>query len=426
MTLYMIAGAIALGYEVVWSQAIVQFLSTRSFAFAIVLATYLAGLAAGSAFYARRADRVRDPWGIFGFLIAGAGLLTLLVIALLGNWLLEWQSNVERTLRSTTGSELLAMCGRFAVAALVMIFPPTFFLGAAFPAVLRLAGADGRHTGRNVGVVVALNTAGGIAGTMLTGFVLIPALGLIGSTRHAGCHERGARTICCYQAVAPCRAHHRAGRFSPLASASMLLAVLTPKDRLAQLLPRTRSGGEIVFYDESPGGTVAVIEQRVGKRSNRRLYIQGVSNSGDTMTSLRYMRLQALLPLLIHNGQPRTAMVIGFGTGITAGALLTYPGLERRICAELLPPVIRAAPLFKGNLGAGSDRRIEVRLRDGRRELLQNPQHYDLITLEPPPPSAAGVVNLYSADFYRLAAQRLRPSGIVAQWWPLATQNDEG
>jgi len=64
-------------------------------------------------------------------------------------------------------------------------------------------------------------------------------------------------------------------------------------------------------------------------------------------------------------------------------------------------------------------------LRDGRRELLSNEQTYDLITLEPPPPSAAGVVNLYSTGFYELALARLRPRGIVAQWLPLPTQNDE-
>jgi spermidine synthase len=143
------------------------------------------------------------------------------------------------------------------------------------------------------------------------------------------------------------------------------------------------------------------------------------------MPSLRYMRLQALLPLIIHGGEPRSALVVGLGTSITAGALLRYPGLERRVCAELLPAVVRAAPLFQGNFGAASDPRIEIRIRDGRRELLRNPQQYDLITLESPPPSAAGVVNLYSSDFYTLAGIRLRQGGLLAQWFPLPTQNDE-
>lgn len=201
-------------------------------------------------------------------------------------------------------------------------------------------------------------------------------------------------------------------------------AVLIPADLLAGRLLAAR-GGAIAFYEESRGGTVAVLEQGTERRAFRRLYIQGVSNSGDTLPSLRYMRLQALLPLLIQRGEPRSALVIGLGTGITAGALLRYPGLERRVCAELLPAVVRAAPLFRGNFGASSDPALEIRLRDGRRELMRDPARYDLITLEPPPPSAAGVVNLYSSDFYALAASRLEPGGNLAQWLPLPTQNDE-
>ena len=137
------------------------------------------------------------------------------------------------------------------------------------------------------------------------------------------------------------------------------------------------------------------------------------------------MRLQALLPLIIHNGEPKSALVIGLGTGITSGALLRFSGLEQRVVAELLPEVVQATSNFQGNFGAGTDPRLDIRLRDGRRELLSSQQAYDLITLEPPPPSAAGVVNLYSTDFYELARARLRPGGLVAQWLPLPTQNDE-
>jgi hypothetical protein len=90
-----------------------------------------------------------------------------------------------------------------------------------------------------------------------------------------------------------------------------------------------------------------------------------------------------------------------------------------------LPEVVQATSNFQGNFGAATDSRLDIRLRDGRRELLSSQQTYDLITLEPPPPSAAGVVNLYSTDFYELARGRLRPNGLVAQWLPLPTQNDE-
>ena len=105
-----------------------------------------------------------------------------------------------------------------------------------------------------------------------------------------------------------------------IAITAVVTAVLTPSDKLAAMLTAGRSG-TLVFYEEGRGGTVAVLEQNAGSKRFRRLYIQGVSNTGDAMPSLRYMRLQAMLPLIIHGGEPKSALVIGLGTGITAGAV---------------------------------------------------------------------------------------------------------
>lgn len=419
LVLYAIAGGVALGYEVVWSQSIVQFMSTRTYAFAVVLATYLSGLFIGSQWMAQRVERLRDPWGVFGLLIAGAGLVALLEVTLLGRWLILLQTQAEALVVSLGGGELAGMSARFAVAALCMVFVPTLLLGAAFPVALRLS-VGNRHVGRDVGAVVAFNTLGGIVGVMLCGFVLIPWLGLVRTLGLLAVIAAGVG----YMAVR--RGHGvKQGRRQAviaLGLVSLAVALLTPVDRFAKLLPGARNAS-LAFYQEGRGATVAVVTQGQGTRAFQRLYIQGVSNTGDAMPSLRYMRIQALLPLLIHNAEPKSALVIGFGTGITAGALLRYPGLQQRVVAELLPSVVQAAPLFKGNYHAASDPGIDLRLRDGRQELLRNPQRYDLITLEPPPPSAAGVVNLYSQDFYQLAAARLEPSGLLAQWLPLPTQN---
>lgn len=419
--LYALAGGVALGYEVVWTQAIVQFLSTRAFAFTVVLATYLTGLFLGSVLGSRFADRTRRPWLVFGGLIAAAGGSALLLLASIGPWLPEAQYWLGSVVVRATGSELSRMCARFALASAVVVLLPTTLLGAAFPVAVRLAGGAQR-IGRDLGAVLALNTAGGIAGTLLTGFVLIPTFGLV----------RTLGILAVAAAALGGIAVARAGDFHKpaLAGAGALVlvmaagAALVPRDLLARLLTRAW-GGTLVFYEESSGGTVGVLEQLAPRGSFRRLYIQGVSNSGDPLPSQRYMRLQALLPLLIHRGEPRAALVIGLGTGITAGALLAYDSLDRRVVAELLPAVVRAASKFKGNYAVTADPRVTLRLADGRRELLGSAVRYDLITLEPPPPSAAGVVNLYSRDFYALARQRLNPDGLLAQWLPLPTQNDE-
>jgi len=420
LALYAAAGGVALGYEIVWSQAIVQFMSTRSFAFSVVLATYLAGLAVGAALFARWVERIRDPGAAFGLLISAAGWMALMEIAVLGHWLVVVQTAFEAGIYHSTGSDLAGMCARFAAAAIFIVFLPTLLLGAAFPAALKLIVGE-TSVGRDVGAVVALNTLGGIAGTMITGFVLIPWLGLVRTLAVLAIMAAliGVAAMVCFPGTGK-----KLWAVLAIGAASIFVAVATPADQLARLLPAARTGN-IVFYEESPAGTVAVIETSNAANRFHRLYIQGVSNSGDAMPSLRYMRLQALLPLIIHNGDPKSALVIGYGTGITAGALSQFPGLEQRVVSELLPAVIHAAPNFDGTFGAVTDPGLEKRLRDGRRELQRSQQHYDLITLEPPPPSASGVVNLYSSDFYRLAASRLNEKGLVAQWLPLPTQNDE-
>ncbi len=419
--LYSIAGGLAMGYEVVWTQSVVPFMSTRSFAFSVVLATYLLGLALGAALFARWTDRVRNPWGVFGLLVAVAGMIALLEIFLLGPWLPNLQALGDQAIMSLFQSRLVGMCTRFAIAAMYMVFLPTLFLGAAFPAALKLI-VDSGHVGRDIGKVVAWNTLGGIVGTVITGFVLVPQFGLVITLAILAVVAALLGLVAAMRALPG----FRVARWCTMAIVitTVVVAVLIPPDRLASLLAAAR-GGTIVFYEEGKGGTVAVLEQSAGQKSFRRLYIQGVSNTGDTLPSLRYMRLQALLPLIIHNGKPESALVIGLGTGITSGALLRYPGLKQRVVAELLPEVKRATPSFQGNYDAATDPRLDIRLRDGRRELLSSEQTYDLITLEPPPPSAAGVANLYSSDFYALARVRLQPKGIVAQWLPLPTQNDE-
>lgn len=418
LTLYAAAGGVALGYEVVWSELLVQFMSTRGYGFAVMLTTYLAGLSLGSFLFSWVGLRGRDPWRVLGALLAGAALSAIAIVAMVGPWLPETQTFAGMWAMRATGRETLEVTARFAMAALVILLVPATLLGAAFPVAARLIAGGAPRVGRDIGATLALNTAGGIAGTLLTGFLLVPRIGIV---RALGC-------LAIVGTALGAIAIWKGGR-SRVAIAAVVFAIaivaLTPRDKLAALLAGTRGGGTLVFYAEDTGGTVAVLQQQAMRSSFRRLYIQGVSNSGDALTSLRYMRLQALLPLLIHRGEPRSALVVGFGTGITAGSLLTDPNLRTRVVAELLPSVVRAGSLFAGNMGAATDSRLDIRIGDGRQELQRRSQRYDLITLEPPPPSAIGVVNLYSTDFYELCRARLEPGGLMAQWWPLPAQNDE-
>jgi hypothetical protein len=280
--LYGLAGGVALGYEVVWSQAIVQFLSTRTYAFAIMLATYLLGLSLGAALYARIADRIKDPGQGFGLLIAAAGICSLLLFTLLGSWLDQWQYGAAELAYCVTDNRLVLVCARFAAAALVLILPPTLFLGAAFPAAVRLI-ARSRQIGADFGMVAAWNTAGGVGGTLITGFVLVPALGLI---RTLSLLALAAVLIGAAAVVYRSPTVRSYSVVGGLLAIMILLAVFTPTDKLGRMLAQAR-GGKLVFYDESAEGTVTVLEQKSTNPTFRRLYIQGVSNSGDSLPSRR-------------------------------------------------------------------------------------------------------------------------------------------
>ncbi len=421
LVLYAGAGAVALGAEVVWSQAVVPFMNTRAYAFALVLATYLTGLVVGSAAYATVAPRVRRPWIAFGLLELAVAVTTLTTFAALGPWLPRAQNALSDVVLAQTGSTAAAVGAHMLLAPLAVLFVPALFLGAAFPAAARLV-CGPSHVGRDLGAVAAANMLGGIAGTALTGFVVLPALGLRGATVVL---VGTAATVGAIALVQGASARARMGLGAGLAVVLLLAAGrAVPRDHLARLLVALH-GGSIVAHDEGPGGSVTIIAEPFFNGTFNRLYIQGVSNSSDNLMARRYMRLQALLPLLVHHGEPRSALVVGLGTGTTCGALLAYPGLERRTCVELLPTVARNVRHFQGNYGVADDPRVDIRIADGRHDLLLRPERYDLITLEPPPPIAAGVVNLYSRDFYLLCHERLAPHGLMAQWLPLSTQNDD-
>jgi predicted membrane-bound spermidine synthase len=420
LIIYTIAGGLALGYEVIWTQAIVQFLSTRAYAFTVVLATYLLGLTVGSWVISFWSDRIRRPWIVCGCLIAGAGISALAIFTVTDIWLLKAQDDLGTWAFHITHSRMAMKLTRFTVATGFFVLLPTLLLGAAYPIAIRLM-ARTQHIGEDAGLLTALNTVGGIVGTGLTGFVLVPRLGLVHSMALLAVMATILGAIAILQ---------EAKRPISILTVSFAVAsicglsVLTPSDNFAQMLT-LQHPGKLLFYQESVGSTVAVIEQPTSQGSFHRLYIQGVSNTGDIFPSLRYMRLQALLPLIIHSGQPQSALVVGLGSGITSGSLLAYPDLKERVTYELLPPVVEAAPLFTGNFDVTHAPGMIVKVSDGRHELLRTQKQFDLITLEPPPPSATGVVNLYSRDFYELAKSKLAPGGLLAQWWPLATQNDE-
>ncbi len=154
------------------------------------------------------------------------------------------------------------------------------------------------------------------------------------------------------------------------------------------------------------------------------MHYQLVTNSHSMSATIpraaRYMRLFAYLPLALRP-QSESALVISFGLGSTLDALTEAPGLRSIVVVDIsrdilelgraIYPPPRRYPL--------DDPRVRVQVEDGRFYLLTARRQFDVITAEPPPPKNAGIVNLYSKEYFQLVRARLRPGGLASYWLPV-------
>jgi spermidine synthase len=121
------------------------------------------------------------------------------------------------------------------------------------------------------------------------------------------------------------------------------------------------------------------------------------------------------LPMAVHPN-PRRALVIGLGGGVTAGAVSLYDGVHVDV-VELSGAVVRGARFFSDvNEEVLSRPNVHVRIDDGRNFLMLTSSRYDVVTADIIQPITAGSGNLYSEEYFRLIRGVLNPGGVVLQW----------
>jgi spermidine synthase len=202
-----------------------------------------------------------------------------------------------------------------------------------------------------------------------------------------------------------------------------------PTERFVEAFLRASRGreriGSLLFFHEGATDTVAVVTKDYGFHDPgaKSLITNGVAMSATVKPVWRYMSAEGHLPVLMA-AEPRRALAIGVGTGITLAAVVSHPEVERIDAVELSEGVLRALRSFDDENGrADLDPRVRIVRDDGRRFLERTRERFDVVTVEPPPPIVAGSSNLYSLDFYRLVRRALRPGGVTAQWLPLHAQS---
>jgi spermidine synthase/tetratricopeptide (TPR) repeat protein len=422
--LLLVAGTASLAAQMAWTRSLSWLVGSSVYAFGLILAATVGGMALGSLLVASPARKSRDPLALFArleLLLGVAVMSTVALLPVLPAWVARLAAAAQHQPRLVQAGELGLTLG--------LLLVPAALIGAAFPPACRLLTAKAGDAGRGVGRAGAWLTAGNVIGTLAAGF-LLPRLA-------------GSRTVLLGAGLAFVAVGAAAGRGRPrmtrrwwtLAAAALVLPLLVPVwdpalmasgpaingpyyVAAARAMDRSpsdamRERGEIVFVEEGADALVTIRRGRAGQAS---LQINGrtEASSGADLTA---QILAAQIPLL-HAEDPRRVMVIGLASGVTAGSILTRDP-ERLVVAELAPTVLHAAASGHFDAVSGrplADPRVEVILADARTVLLHDSRRYDLIASQPSNPWVPGVAGLYTREFFRLVHRRLEPGGVFGQW----------
>jgi hypothetical protein len=181
---------------------------------------------------------------------------------------------------------------------------------------------------------------------------------------------------------------------------------------------------KIISYEDAADATVSVEDgDGLDGFINRGLRVNGKTDA-TTRSDLNTQMLLGHLPLLARP-DAKNVFVFGLGSGISAGALRAYPGVEKIVIAENCEPVVRASKFFNAeNRNILADARTKLWHEDARTVLKLSAQNYDAIVAEPSNPWTAGIGSVFSREFYQLAASRLKPGGLMVQWFHLYEMHD--
>lgn len=389
---FAISGVTSLALEVIWFRSLVLYYAATTYAFTTMLATVLAGIAIGS-LAVSPILRWREPTLVlFGALHAGIG-----VLAIAGaGWLAALYDPASPSV---------------VVGAVALQMPAALLMGAAFPVGCRLWLRSAGEAGRGLGVLYSVNLLGAIAGSLASGFLLLPHAG--SATSLAVVAGVGTLTGVVVLLVAARRRAVAALGFVVVAIAAFATAHNDLPDPFASgLARRYRESGRIFMKEEGVQTTVSVHVREMG---GRQLYLDGLHQASDSPGVVRLHRQIGHVPVLLHP-DPKHALVIGLGGGATAGAVSLHPSLTVDI-VELAPGVVKAAEWFTHiNEGVLTRPNVSLRVDDARNTLLLRRGRYDVITADIIQPTHAGAGLLYSQEYFELARRALDGDGVMVQW----------
>jgi spermidine synthase len=424
-----VAGVVGFAFlllEIVWYRLLAPILGGTTYTFGLVLAVALSGIGLGGYLYSLRDPSRAVTASDLALATAIEGVLVALPIAL-GDKIALY-AILTRPLSSLGFGALV-----FAWTAItaVVVFPPALVSGYQFPLLFALLGSGRERVARHVGAIYAFNTAGALLGSLLGGFVLVPRLTAVGCYRVVAVLLLGLAVVSIvfewvFGARRPLR---RTAEVAALIAFGAVLVTRRGPTAVFRHLPigagrvevPGRTYNELRAWNTMQNQSVLWdadgVETSVALTKGDQLaFVVDGKADGAVYTDRGTQAGAGLLVALMHPA-PKRSLVIGLGTGMTAGFLAAVPTMEHVDVAELESSILHVARVCaKANLNLLARPTVAVHVGDGRELVLSAKGTYDVIASEPSNPYRAGVAALYTKEFYEAVAAHLAPDGSFLQW----------
>ncbi len=373
--------------QLIFTRSLIVFQGSDITAFSTCLIVYLAGLSLGG--HLASWGKTRPRAHLHSWVLAAA------VSVLLSFFSFAWSSHLPS-----------------AWSVIWTIAPTAICLGACFPLASHALLSSHSDSGQTAASSVLANTIGSLSGALMSGFVLIPFLGMQTAML-------AATSLLALLGLACAPVPWRRGASALLLTLQVALLFGLSPFFLRGILYSDPSY-RFLFWGEDGYGSVALVEQADSYTGgvSQSLMVDGFNMMGDIIGARRYATAIGALPVLLQ-AKPEQALVICFGLAHTASSVLSFEDVQRVDCVELSPTVIEAVSRIDRCAKALQNPKMHLKIGDGRHHLLTTQKRYQVIVAEPPPPMHAGVVNLYTREYYQLCANRLEKDGWTVQWLPI-------
>jgi spermidine synthase len=422
-----LSGLTALGAEVVWMRLLSLLFGATTYAFSVILAVFLLGLGIGSVAGSAIAKETDNPRAALGWAQLLLAITTAWGAYMVTQGLPHWPVNAS--LAQSAWSNFQLDLAR----SLFTMLPGAVLWGASFPLALAAATTKGADPGRTIGRLYAANTLGAIAGSIFTGLLIIPNFGTHGAHRILIVLSVASGVIAIGSMRKSADGKQRtlgpAGAFvaTLLVVAGFFAAVKVPPVSNG-LIAWGRSlpwQGEpnTLFMGEGINSSVAVTLENAGFKN---FHVSGKVEASEEPQDMRLQRLLGHLSALMHD-DPKDVLVVGFGAGVTAGAISIHPGLQRMVICEMEPliPRVVATHFRDANHGVAENPKVHVTFDDARHYVLTTSEKFDVITSDPIHPWVKGAATLYTKEYFEHVKAHLKPGGVVTQWVPLYESTEE-